>query len=139
MSNYIPIGQHQVTNFIQEKAQIEAAAHELFKAYTEALPDKDDWHGAYGWRSECGSIEIDETGLEYHVEYFAHGDNESFYLNLPLSALYDPHFIENAKVEWAEVKEKSAAQNASGGGYDKGFSDGYDTCLVEHELADDRP
>ena len=35
--------------------------------------------------------------------------------------------------------ETRGTQNASGGGYDKGFSDGYDSCLVEHELADGRP
>ena len=32
--------------------------------------------------------------------------------------------------------ETRGSENASGGGYDKGFSDGYDSCLVEHELAE---
>jgi len=109
--NYIPIGQHQVTSFVDEKAQIEAAARELFYAYIVALPDKDDWHGQYGWRltSEQLRVTIDATGIEYHSEYFTHGDTEYHSLNLPLSALYDPNFLAEEQDRWVATKEKVAA------------------------------
>lgn len=32
--------------------------------------------------------------------------------------------------------EERGKQNAAGGGYDKGFSEGYDACLTEHSLAE---
>jgi hypothetical protein len=111
MSKYIPIGRHQVENFVSEKAQVEAAARELFDAYIVALPDKDDWHGHYGWRvgNEHVEITVDAKGIEYHTEYTSHCDSESFYLNLPLSALYDQNFLADEVVRWAEAKENKAA------------------------------
>lgn len=111
MSKYIPIGQHQVENFVSEKAQLEAAARELFDAYVEAFPDREDWHGSYGWRvgREHVEITIDAKGIEYHTEYTSHCDCESFYLVLPLSALYDQNFLADEAVRWAQAKEKKAA------------------------------
>lgn len=100
----------QVEDFQRLRQQIESAAVLLFEAYTEALPDQQNWKGPYAWHGTCGTIEIGDEEIHYHKEHYFRGDTDNFYLSLPLSALYDPEFITKEVLKDQQIKEQKAKE-----------------------------
>lgn len=96
----------EIATFSELHTKLELAAEELFKAYTQALPDKQDWLGRYGWHGNTGTITfvVKHQVINYEYEYYSHGETDYFNLQLPFSALYDPTFIERAQSEWEYEK-----------------------------------
>ena len=99
---YFP--QHQVQQFLDARMQMEAAAIRLFWDYTAALPDEQNWKGQYAWDCTHGTVEFSDQYIEFSKERFSHGETQSFYLTLPLRALYEPEFVAAAAREAQEVK-----------------------------------
>ncbi len=93
-------------------ADMITAAEELFKIYRTTLPDKQNWLGRWGWNGNIGTITFDfvDQTINYHYQYFSHGDNNYFDLELPLSALYDPRFMHDEAINWEKQKAATIAQ-----------------------------
>lgn len=121
----------KVLQFCATHLEMTCAARTLFYAHAEALPDKQYWRDAWGWRGQCGTIEFDEEKIIYQYEYSSHGDTDYFSLVLPLSALYDDTFLAEEVIRWEEHKAKMETEKLE---EKKKHQEAYDRLEYQHFL-----